>query len=137
MGLILDSSVIIAAERRRISVADLLRQIVLLHGDQDVALSAIGLTELYHGVFRSSDEDILARKKAFILALLSELPVYPYTSETSAIAGRIDADQRSRGIVVPFADLLIGATALSLGYAVLTNNARHFSLIPGLSVITY
>ena len=36
--------------------------------------------------------------------------------------------------MVPFADLLIGATALSLGYSVLTVNARHFGRIPGLSV---
>ena len=50
-------------------------------------------------------------------------------------AGKLDAEQQSRGIVVPFADLLIGATALSLGYSVLTVNARHFGRIPGLSVI--
>src|SRR5579863_5247145 len=36
--------------------------------------------------------------------------------------------------VIPFPDLLIGATALSLGFSVLTANLRHFRLIPGLSV---
>jgi predicted nucleic acid-binding protein len=57
--------------------------------------------------------------------------VYRYLSSLLAL----DAEQQSRGIVVPFADLLIGATALSLGYSVLTVNARHFGRIPGLSVI--
>lgn len=33
-------------------------------------------------------------------------------------------------------DLLIGATALEIGYAVVTANVRHFQLIPGLNVIT-
>ena len=42
---------------------------------------------------------------------------------------------RAAEIVVPFADLLIGATTLSPGYSVLTVNARHFGRIPGLSVI--
>jgi len=48
------------------------------------------------------------------------------------LAGKLDAEQQSRGIVVPLADLLIGATALSLRYSVLTVNARHFGRIPGL-----
>jgi predicted nucleic acid-binding protein len=39
--------------------------------------------------------------------------------------------------VIPFGDLLIGATALSLGYKVLTGNLRHFRQIPGLSVIQF
>ena len=35
----------------------------------------------------------------------------------------------------PLADLLIGATALELGYSVLTSNRRHFGQIPGLTVV--
>ncbi|MGD0796083.1 MAG: hypothetical protein ABR910_00035 [Acidobacteriaceae bacterium] len=35
-----------------------------------------------------------------------------------------------------FTDLLIGATALSLGFSVMTENVRHFKLIPGLDVIS-
>ena len=61
--------------------------------------------------------------------------IYPLTTDIARLAGKLDAEQQSRGIVVPFADLLIGATALSLGYSVLTVNARHFGRIPGLSVI--
>ena len=42
----------------------------------------------------------------------------------------------SRGVTIPFVDLLIGATALEVGgYSVLTVNERHFRMIPGLSVI--
>jgi predicted nucleic acid-binding protein len=38
-------------------------------------------------------------------------------------------------VVIPFGDLTIGATALSLGYNVLTGNLRDFQRIPGLSVM--
>ncbi len=38
-------------------------------------------------------------------------------------------------LTIPFADLLIGATALLLGYSILTTNPRHFRLIPDLSVV--
>lgn len=50
MGLILDSSVVIAAERRGDTVEQLIEKIVKATGDQEAALSAIGLTELIHGL---------------------------------------------------------------------------------------
>lgn len=52
------------------------------------------------------------------------------------IAGRIDGEQRSRGITIPSMDLLIGATALEISYSVLTANVRDFQRIPGLRVVT-
>lgn len=57
------------------------------------------------------------------------------TQEPALLAGRIDGEQRSRGVIIPFGDLLIGATALSLGYQILTGNPRDFQRIPGLSVL--
>jgi predicted nucleic acid-binding protein len=59
----------------------------------------------------------------------------PYTKETALLAGKLDGKQQSRGVVIPFADLLIGATALPLGYLVLTVHARHFGRIPGLAAV--
>ena len=51
------------------------------------------------------------------------------------LAGKIDGEQQSQGVVIPFGDLLIGATAISLGFSVLTANLRHFQKIPGLTVV--
>jgi tRNA(fMet)-specific endonuclease VapC len=61
--------------------------------------------------------------------------VYPYTKETAMLAGKLDGGQQSRGVVIPFVDLLIGATALSLGFSLLTENLRHFQKIPALTVV--
>ncbi len=47
MGLIFDSSVVIAAERRGDTVAAMIKQIVTATGDQGAALSSMGLTELH------------------------------------------------------------------------------------------
>jgi predicted nucleic acid-binding protein len=57
--------------------------------------------------------------------------------ETALLAGKIDREQQRRGVTIPFADLLIGATALEVGYPLLTLNARHFHMIPGLSVVQF
>jgi predicted nucleic acid-binding protein len=137
MGLILDSSVIIAAERRGETVEQLIARILRAAGDQDAALSAIGLTELVHGVYRAATPAVRLRRESFLNELLADLTVYLFTHETALLAGKLDAEQRSRGVIIPFADLLIGATALVLSYSVLTVNDRHFGHIPGLSVIKF
>lgn len=135
MGLILDSSVIIAAERHGETVERLIERIVRATGDQDAALSAVGLTELIHGIYRAPTPELRLRRESFINELLADLTVHLYTKETALLAGKLDGEQQSRGVVIPFADLLIGATALALGYSVLTVNVRHFEQIPGLSVV--
>lgn len=135
MGLILDSSVVIAAERRGDTVQAFLQRIIDAAGDQNAALSPVAVVELVHGIYRSDSVERRARREAFVEELVSTVAVYPLTTDIARLAGRLDAEQQSRGIVVPFADLLIGATALSLGYSVLTVNPRHFERIPGLTVV--
>lgn len=135
MGLIIDSSVVVAAERRGDTVEQLIERIIQTVGDDEAALSAIGLTELVHGIYRAESPERRLRRESFIRELLADIPVYPYTKETALLAGRLDGEQQSRGVVLPFADLLIGATALSLGFKLLTNNLRHFQQIPDLSLV--
>jgi tRNA(fMet)-specific endonuclease VapC len=135
MGLILDSSVVIAAERRGDTVEQFIEGVVNATGDQDAALSAIGLTELIHGLYRAKTPAMRLRRESFLTELLADLTVYPYTKETAMLAGKLDGEQQSQGVVIPSGDLLIGATALSLDYSVLTVNLRDFRRIPGLSVV--
>jgi len=61
--------------------------------------------------------------------------VHPVTVEIAELAGRIEGEQASHGVSIAFEDLLIGTTALHLGYAVVTINVRHFQVIPGLTVL--
>jgi predicted nucleic acid-binding protein len=135
MGLILDSSVVIAAERRGDTVNNLIELVISATGDQDAALSSVGLTELAHGIYRAQSAAMRLRRQAFIDELLRALTVYPYTRATALLAARIDGEQQSSGVTVPFGDLLVGATALDLGYSVATINLRHFRLIPGLKIV--
>jgi predicted nucleic acid-binding protein len=50
-------------------------------GDQEAALSAIGLTELIHGIYRAQSPEIRLRRESFLNELLADLTVYPYTKE--------------------------------------------------------
>jgi predicted nucleic acid-binding protein len=137
VGVILDSSIVISAERHGDTVAQLLRNIATVTTDQEIALSAIGLAELIHGVYRANTPERRKMREAFINGLIDIVGVYPFTKEIAFIAGKIDGEQQAKGVVIPFADLLIGATALSLGYSVLTVNPRDFGRIPSLSVVQF
>jgi predicted nucleic acid-binding protein len=136
MGLILDSSIVIAAERRGDPVEGLIEQVFSAFGDQDSALSSVGLTGLIHGIYRATTPELRQRRQTFIDDLLRAVTVYPYTKATAMLAGRLSGEQQAQGVTIPIADLLIGSTALSLGFSLLTVNLRHFKLIPGLTVLT-
>jgi len=132
--MILDSSVAIAAERRGETVQVFLHGVIETASDQKAALSAVGVVELIHGIHRADTPERRARREAFVEELFATVAIYPLTTDIAKLAGNPDTEQQ-RGVVIPFADLLIGATALSFGYSLLTVNPRHFERVPGLSVI--
>ena len=63
------------------------------------------------------------------------MPVNPVSLDIARLAGRIEGQEEAKGIQLAFEDLLIGATALHLDYAVATLNLRDFQRIPALSVV--
>ena len=56
------------------------------------------------------------------------------TATTAEIVARIGGEQAAKGVNLPLADLIIGACAIELGYAIATSNLRDFSRIPGLAI---
>jgi tRNA(fMet)-specific endonuclease VapC len=134
LGLILDSSVVIQAERKGQSVEQLLERVKQIFGEVEIALCPVTVAELVHGVYRANTLQIRERRRAFIDELKRHVPVHPVTEETAEIVGQISGEQANHGVRLPFDDLAIGAAALEQGYAVATLNVRHFEKIPGLVV---
>lgn len=134
LGLMLDSSIVIGGERKKLTVQQLLEEIKAVFGETEIAISAVTVAELVHGVYRAQQPEIRERRRAFIDELKRHVPVHPITDETAEIIGRISGEQAARGIRLPFDDLAIGASALEQGYGVATLNVRHFAKIPGLEV---
>jgi predicted nucleic acid-binding protein len=137
LGLILDTNILIDSERRGEGVEDLLFRARMILGDIDIALSAISIVELTHGMYRARAEADRVRRRAFFEGVVRDLIVHPVSLEIAQLAGRIEGEQAAIGITVAFEDLLIGATALHLGFDIATLNARHFQKIPGLKVTTF
>ena len=135
MGLILDSTVLIAGERRRETVKQVIERIRAACGDVESALSVVSIVELTHGIYRAKTDADRARRKAFVEELTRDMIVHPTSLEIAQLAGRIEGEQAARGISIDFQDLVIGCTALHLGLDLATINLKHFRLIPGLKIV--
>ena len=136
MGLILDSSILIAGERRGETVKQVIQLVRAACGDVESALSAISIIELTHGIYRAKTDADKMRRKAFADELARDTIVHPVSLEIAQLAGRIEGEQAAKGISIALEDLIIGATALHLGFDVATLNTKHFQAIPGLNVVT-
>jgi len=136
VGLILDTSVLVAAERRGHDVPQILEQIRTAHGEIEVGLSVVTIAELMHGAYRAKTVADRLRRLAFLEELCGDVPIHPINVEIARGIGRIEGQQAAQGISLSFEDLAIGVTALELGFDVATVNRRHFQMIPGLNIVS-
>jgi predicted nucleic acid-binding protein len=133
VGVLIDTSVLVAAERGRGDWEAVLDAGVDLGNDEPVAMAAITAAELLHGVHRLRGVR-QARASRFVETLLAEIPVRPFDLAAARLHGMLSADLTARGIAVGPHDLLIAATAVALGYDVATRDMRSFARIKGLTV---
>ena len=129
MGILIDSSVLIAWERDRVELESQLAGCA----DEDFAISAITASELLHGVHRAANPAQRRRREAFVEGLLARLPVISFDAVAARIHARLSAELAAKGTAVAPHDLIIAATALTKGYIVTTRDERSFPRIPGLS----
>lgn len=126
--MILDSSEIIALERSRGVVDDL----VAGREDEPLGISVVTVAELLHGVERADSEARRIRRQAFVEKVIEMIPVFPFDIGVARIYSGIWASLVQRGFTVGAHDLIIAATAISLDYTVITANRRDFEKIEGL-----
>ncbi len=134
LGIVLDSSVLIAAERRKLAPARVVES-VQETGEIPIILCAISVAEIAHGIYRAHTDDLRHRRRAFLDEMKATVPIHPLTAATAELIAKIGGEQAAQGINLPLADLIIGASAIELGYGVATGNLRDFSRIPGLRVL--
>jgi predicted nucleic acid-binding protein len=98
-----------------------------------LSTTVINAFELYHGAHKSreSEQNLIATRK-----LLNRLILLPLGLRSAETAGRIYAQLETKGQPIGLRDALIGAIALTKGYAIVTRNVEHFQKITGLTVIT-
>ncbi len=133
MGKLIDSSVLVAAERRILDLDARLAD----HREEAFGLSVVTASELLHGVHRAPDSERRIQRERFVEGLLQRLPVLPVDLPVARVHAAIWADLAVKGVSVGERDLLIGATAIAHAYDIVTRDERSFPRIPGLVVIRW
>lgn len=98
------------------------------------AISVITYGEL---VFSAQCSQKVTENLAKVYRLKEIFPLIDVTPAIMDIFGALKADIRRNASPIDDFDLLIGSTAITIGYCVVTNNERHYSKIPGLTVVNW
>jgi predicted nucleic acid-binding protein len=133
VGVILDTSVLIAAERGRLSASDIARAA----SGAALYVAPPVIAELGYGAIRAKDPARRARRAAFVSTLSGICPCLPIDGATGAAFARVAAslDSRGRPAAHRTNDLWIAALALRHRMKVMTLNVKDFADIPGLEVL--
>ena len=89
--MILDSSVVIAAERLGQTAYRMLEDIGLQGNDPEIAVSVVTVLELAHGIARADTPQRRVRRQQFLDDLLVGMPIHPVTVPIALRAGCLPA----------------------------------------------
>ncbi len=96
------------------------------------ATTFITLFELYRGAFNSSRSEF---ELEAVRKLSERFELLNLSLSSVKLAGELMATLTRRGEAIEIRDLLIGTITVVNGFAIKTNNVKHFSRIPNLQVI--
>ena len=128
MGLILDSSVLIAAERNKFDLPSFLEAEAPM---EPVFISSITASELLHGVERATPEH-RAKREAFVEAVLRETPSLAIDLACARIHAALWAKLEAGGERIGPHDMWIAATCLRYGFRLATLNEGEFERVENL-----
>jgi tRNA(fMet)-specific endonuclease VapC len=131
MGIVLDSSVFIAAKRKRFDFARFLSA----HSTEHFFFTAITASELLHGCERAADATIYERRKRFVEDVFRDYALLPFQLPEAREHARLWVELERKGALIGERDLFIAAIAKTAGHSLATLNRAEFSRIPGLALI--
>jgi predicted nucleic acid-binding protein len=130
MAYLIDADLIIQAERKGLDLDAWLRA----HPDQEIKLAAITVAELWRSVERATGIHRAARQRFLERALLA-FEVVPYSEGAAIEHARLWVDIEATGQRMSPQDLILAATALESGAAIVTLNTERFAAVTGLTVL--
>ncbi len=131
MGVILDTSVLIAAEKQRLDLTALFAA----RKEETFCLAAITAAELLHGVERAKPAARKEARSQFVEWILAQVETIDFDLAVARQHAGIWAKMEAAGKVIGPYDLLIAATALQYDHSVATLNVAELRQVRGLNLI--
>ena len=97
----------------------------------DVCISSVTYAELVHGVEKSA---AIEKNRVALSILLSNIEILGFDTNAAESYGKIRADLEKKGTPIGPLDMMIAGHTVSLGYTLVTNNAKEFSRVIGLTL---
>lgn len=122
---ILDTNICIALLKNQYGIREKIKSV----GLSNCYISVLTIGELYYGAYNSSNVAKHLKDVDVITSLFGRINVSDLVMN---VFGRIKADLNKKGMRIDDVDLLIGASALSNGYVLVSDNTKHLMRIPEL-----
>lgn len=100
------------------------------HEKKGICISSVTYAELFFGLQNHYSERL--HKK--INQLVSLVEIVDWTSSAALKYADIKYHLKKSGTPIGNMDMLIAASAISLNASLVTNNKKHFSVVPGLKI---
>ena len=130
MGLILDSSVLISAERGLFQFEAFAESV----GDEEFFIAAITASELLHGVARAPTSATRKARQQLVESWLGLFVVLDFDLGVAREHASLWAKLAASGQAIGSHDLLIAATARFHDFSLATLNVKEFARVPGLAL---
>ena len=130
MGVILDTSVLVSAERGSLA----LEKLVMGRENEPFGISVVTVSELLHGVHRADSEKRRLVRSAFVEKIIQTFPLHPFDLSAARMYAKIWANLARKGVTIGAHDLMIASTALALGFSVVTADMRDYGKIKEVTI---
>lgn len=131
MGLIIDSSLLIAAERRRFDLESFIEMEAPMEA---LFITSVTASELLHGLHRATPERRAARE-AYVESVLGDLPILSFDLPCARRHARLWASLEVSGNRIGAHDMIIAAICLRFGHRLATLNEGEFTRVDGLVLV--
>ena len=123
---LLDTNICVFFLRGLYDIPRYLRQI----GRHNCCISEITVGKLLYGAACSANKEKHVKQVNELIGTLTIEPIYPVLP----VFAETKAHLKKEGLLIDDFDLLIGATALTHGMVLVTDNLKHLSRIKGLLI---
>ena len=127
---ILDTNICIALLKNQYGIREKIKSV----GLSNCYISVLTIGELYYGAYNSSNVAKHLKDVDVITSLFGRINVSDLVMN---VFGRIKADLNKKGMRIDDVDLLIGASALSNGYVLVSDNTKHLMRIPEIRITNW
>lgn len=123
---LLDTNICIFMLKNRYNIRTIINDNIV----DNCYISELSIAELYYGAYKSICPDRGIKEVQLILSRFKMIPV----SDSLALFGQLKADMERKGNKIDDFDLLIGATAITHDFIMVTDNVKHLGKIHGIQL---